>query len=314
MLSITGTIMNKVKLVLLSLFLLATSVARADNYEGYESKIEGVGLWWLFKTADEKIVRRLTFGENPEFAIYCDGKNKLFIYEMSSQGSSCKTETWSELLGWQNNEHWKSHDLSDKKKLLQTIELAKKDKHSNAHESIYFVSLRNLKIKSDGIFTVSKEKLVHGSWSVSAPTKDELDSSTKLAMQNLKSVHREKDYTYKSVFGYSNKRIKKLAGRQTAETYTLKIQSGDAEIILVPTLYEFQPLGGDLISSVVLRDHDNYRFVGHIYGCLLSVGADLDSDGVPEVIVENCDIGEGLSISYVKLVPEIKSLVSYSHN
>jgi hypothetical protein len=294
------------------LFLLAVWGARADNYEGYESSIDGVGLWWL--DADEAVLRRLRFGENPEFAIYCDGKNKLFIYELSSQGFTCKTEHWSELLGWQNNEPWKIHDLSDKKKLLQTIELAKNDNHSNAGESEYFVSLPNVKIKSQGIFTVSKTKLVRGSWSVSAPTKDELGSSMKIAMQNLKSVHREKDYTYKSVFKYSNKGIKNLAGRQTAETYTLKIRSGGTEIILVPSLYEFQPLGGELISSVVLHDHDSYRFVGHIYGCLLSVGADLDSDGVPEVILENCDNSEGQSIKYVKLVPEIKSLVSYSHN
>ena len=129
--------MNHVRFILLALFFFAVSVARADNYEGYDSSIEGIGLWWL--DADETVHRRLRFGENPEFAIYCDGKNKLFIYEISPQEFICKTERWSELLGWQNNEPWKNHDLSDKKKLLQTIELAKKDKHSNAGESEYFV-------------------------------------------------------------------------------------------------------------------------------------------------------------------------------
>lgn len=299
--------MNLVTSIFTLLLVFAVSFANADNYEGYKSSIDGIGLWWLGR--GDNAIQRLRFGESPEFAIYCDGKNKLFIYEQSTKGYICKTESWRELVEGQ----WSEHDLSDKKKLLRTIELAKKDENNDAGQSEYYVSLRNLKVDSEGIFTVSKNKLVRGRWVESSPTRDDLEQSKKIALLHIKEVHRENNNSYKSVIGYSNEKIKKLAFRNNAETYTLKLRAGDTEIILLPTLYESEQ-EGDLISTVVLHEHDSYSFVGHIYGCLLSVGADIDSDGFPEIILENCYSSESQRINYIKIFPEIKNLISYDHN
>lgn len=313
------TNMNFAKKLLLAVLTVAVSGANADNYEGYVSHIEGVGLWWLDygltedqRTklgASEIVLKRLRFGENPEFASFCDGKNKLFIYEKAGESFPCKTEYWQT----HDGNGWKSFSPSDKT-MLRTIERAKKDRYSPEGQSEYFVSIRNLEIDSQRIFTVSKTRPSRGSWNVSTPTKVDLESSTKLAAFNIKNIHREKGYTYKSVLGYSNKDIKKLASRGGTETYTLKLQGKNKEVILLPTLYEFMDQGGDLISTVVLREHGSYRFIGHVYGCLLSVGADLDSDGIPEVILESCENGEGVTINYIKLFPKIKSLISYEHS
>lgn len=313
-------------------FLAATvSFANADNYEGYESSIEGVGLWWLetssvvgvVKNASSQwltqaadrdghlVIRSLRFGDNSEFAIFCNGNNKVFIYEKAGNGYVCKTVAWGE----QVDGEFIMHDLSSSsmEKMRHVIELAKKDKHSDAGQSRYFVSLRDLKVESQRIFSVSKNKLVRGNWIESVLTQDELNQSKKIASLHIKDVHREKDNNYKTVIGFNNEEIKNIASREKAETYTLKIKAGDIEIILLPTLYE-SAQEGNLITTVVLHEHDTYRFLGHIYGCLLSVGADIDSDGFPEVILENCYSSESQRIDYIKIYPEIKDLISYSHS
>lgn len=281
------------------------SAARADAYEGYKSTIEGIGLWWLVPGAQG--VKRLRFGENPEFAVYCDGRNKLFIYEMANEAFTCMTE-------W-NGKKMESFDSTDMKKMLNTIKLAKRDKYSEGAETEYFVSLQNVKVSSKGFFTVSKTKLLHGSWDVTAPTKDEFESSAKHATLNLESIQRDNHFTYKSVLGYDNKNIGKLVERHRDEAYTVKIQTENLKIILLPTLFESsKEQSGDIIFTVVAHDQDGFRFIGHVHGCLLTVGADIDSDGVPEVILENCNSG-GLSssVDYIKLFPKLKSIISFSN-
>jgi hypothetical protein len=294
--------------ILAGLFAAIISTANADNYEGYDSSIEGIGLWWL--DAGDNVVRSLRFGEHPEFAIYCDGKNKLFIYEQSATGYACKTESWTE----RRDNQWANPTPPDHTTMRRIIDRASQDKYGDAGQSEYVVLLRNLKLDSQGIFTVSKIKLVRGPWVMSHPSQRDLTESGKIAAINLKKILREKGNTYKSVIRYSNNQIRKVASRTRNETYSLKIESRGSEVILIPTLYEFQPLGGDLISTVVLHQNERYKFLGHLFGCLLSVGADLDADDFPEVIVENCDNSEGQSIQYVKLFPKIKTLIHYLHN
>jgi hypothetical protein len=309
---------NVAKNIFTVLLIAYASFANADNYEGYKSSIEGIGLLWLnggWVTGGDDMSIRFIFGENSEFATYCDGKNKLYIYEKSANGFVCNVKSWEEWRGYSagSASTWETHDASDKGKILRTIELAKKDKYSDAGQSEYYVSLSNLKVDAPGIYTVSKNKLERGSWVASAPTQDELKQTQELASLHIKDVHRDKDNRYKSVMGYSNEKIKELASREKSETYTLKIKVGDSEIIIFPTLYQ-SGQEGDLISTVVLHEHGNYSFIGHVYGCLLSVGADIDSDGFPEIIFENCYSTESQRIKYIKVYPEIKNLISYDHS
>jgi len=323
---------NRFLFVAMSIY---ATVTNADNYEGYSSRIEGIGLWWLeysfteqekarFGTTDI-VVRRLRFGENPEFAIYCNGTNKLYIYEMSSQGFTCKLEYLEEWQGWDAKEKWSYIDRPGKKKLLQLIELAREDKQGNARESQYYVSLGKMKIKSPGIFTVSKRKLERGNWAASFPKKEDLRTAKNIALENYKQISAKNSHFDKieTVIGYDDSRIVKMAERYEGslgevkykkEKYTVKISTPNIEIILLPTQYQYKALGGELVSTVVLKKDGDYSFLGHVPGCMLSVGADLDADGVPEIIMQNCANSEGTSITYFKLYPTIKPLVVYEHN
>jgi hypothetical protein len=123
------------------------------------------------------------------------------------------------------------------------------------------------------------------------------------------------------VLGYSDSRLGKMAERIVSrggevvprkERYTVKIAARGVEIFLIPTRYQYEALGGELVSTVVLKQDGQYRFHGHLAGCLLSVGADLDGDGIPEIIMETCDNNEGKSDDYIKLYPAIKPLMFYS--
>lgn len=331
--------MLKLGTQLIALFLaFNTCVAKADNYEGYTSTIEGVGLWWLdpgksvdVDAAGDYVMRRLRFGENPEFAMFCDGRNKLYVYELGQEGFICRNVKLVQKgnerirvsgLGEFDKLEIKDVDEADRKRMLNTIELAKKDKLSEAGQERYTVLLSGLKLDSQGIYTVSKEKLVPGGWTVSMPTKDDVDAAKNVALDSYKQINAKSSDIYKieSVIGYDDARIVKMAerfentdGSYKQETYTVKISIRDIEIILLPTQYQFMALGGELVSTVVLKKSGNYSLVGHVRGCMRSVGADIDADAIPEIIMENCANTESLTISYYKLFPTVKPLVSYSH-
>lgn len=329
---------NKIWIALLLTFI--TCMALADNYEGYTSKIEGVGLWWLqpgkssnVEMAGDYVMRSFRFGENPEFAMFCNGKNKLYVYELGQKGFVCRNVK----LVKKGNEriHISGMDFdvleikdvedAEKKQMLKDIELAKKDKYGEAGERGYTILLSDLKLTSQGIYTVAKERFMLGEWTVITPTVEDLSSAKKIALSHYKRINSKESYIdkFESVIGYDDARIMKLAERfelwggqakYKDERYTVKISTHDAEIILLPTQYQFMALGGELVSTVVLKKDGNYSFLGHIQGCMLSVGADIDADGMPEVIMQNCANSEGTTITYFKLFPTIKPLVSYSHN
>lgn len=314
-------------------------ISNADNYEGYKSKIEGIGLWWLQPQSvniigpGDYVTRTLRFGENPEFAKFCDGKNMLYVYELGQKGFYCRNVKLVNnkggervyLAGGGSFQRLEIVDIdeADKKRILKGIESAEKDRNSEVGEGRYTVLLAGLKLDSQGFYTVSKEKLVPGSWSVSTPTKEDVNAAKNIASKSYKQIETKASYIDKveSVIGYDDARIVKMAerfendsiGSYKQERYTVKISSRDIEIILLPTQYQFMALGGELVSSVVLKRDGNYSLVGHVSGCMRSVGADIDADGIPEIIMENCANTESLGISYYKIFPTIKPLISYSH-
>jgi hypothetical protein len=292
---------------------LTASVANAISYEGYKSKVEGVGLWKLFnmsylynKGSDAACVLR--FDEHPELAGFCDGKNKLYIYEKGQQGFICETV--------------------DRKETLKNVELAKKKKDNEEGQSVsyqkeYVVLLKGLNLDlTGGIYTVSNKRLGQGEWTVAAPTKDEKKSSAKIASDNQKKIHSEisatsADYKPESLIGYSDKRLREIKNEEripeNKEGYTLKITTHSIDIIIIPTLYVRDDGCCDIISTVVLKKNNAYTYLGHISGWLRSVGADIDSDGVPEVITQHCGCLESCdSIQYIKIYPVIKDLITWS--
>ncbi len=303
----------RVLAILITIFVgsvLTCLSAKADSYEGYESTIPGIGLWHLQMDSDGYVVRRLSFGENPEFSIYCNGKNKLFIYEKSNKGFFCRVVQWDE------KNKYTPVDMQDKKALLQTIREAKKDKYSEAGQKEYFVLLVGLKLKERGMFTVSKSAITQRDWKIATPNQVERKAASALAKNHLKEIRRAEyaDFSYKSVLGYSKQRLRKITPWEKGEVFPIKIFAMRAEVIILPTLYETNPLGGDLISTVILREGNSYKFLGHIGGCLHSVGADIDGDGFPDLILRTCEPGEGIEITYTKIFSKTKALIQYSNN
>lgn len=307
--------MKRLTKILIALIFLTASAADADNYEGYHSSLKDIGIWRLDTDNTGKTIRRLSFAENPEFALFCDGAHAVFIYELPAGEYLCKTEYYIEPPQAEYSaQQYKTHLAPTAEELRNTINQARENPNSAAAEAQYFVSLHNPSIKFGDIYTVSKTKLTHGNWLISQPTKSELAAAIKLAAQKLPMIPRESGYTYKSILGYSNTGIKRLYGRDNVKNQTLKIRAGDKTIIIIPSLYIHDGMGGDLFSTIIAQDQQRFRFIGHAVGCLRSVGADLDYDGFPEVILETCEPGEGITISYVKLFPELKTLIFYEHN
>ena len=82
------------------LVLLISQIAHADSKMAYTSHVKGVGLWNIFgkdahhyhdvPTNDHF----LTFhdGKHSEFVSHCDGKRKIYIYELYSKSFVCKSE------------------------------------------------------------------------------------------------------------------------------------------------------------------------------------------------------------------------------
>jgi hypothetical protein len=296
---------NSLKLFMLFLLCLLTHTANADNEIRHKSEVDGVGLWYL--NPAELVTNRLRFGEDPDFAMFCNGKNKLYIYEIEGRSFDCKTVKWNE-----KTNSFKDADAADIREMQNNINIAKNDRYSEAGEAQYDVSLRNLKVKSHGIFTVSKQQFLRGDWTMSALTKEEIIKSKNVVLANVKSIKKFKEYSYKSVVGFSDKNIKKLAARDQDGVYAVKIKSKEHELFLLPTLVAFEGVGTDLVSTVVLYKDGTYRYVGHFKGFLLSVGADIDLDGIPELLVVDNN-SEGQDFRYIKIFPKVKSLIHYSH-
>lgn len=291
---------------------LATGAVSADNYEGYRSEIPGIGLLWL--QPGEEQVLRFRFGEAPEFATYCNGRNELSVHELE-RAFVCETMYWNEFRGWQADQVWQRREVADAAQLEAVIAAARQDPYSNAGQSEYFVRLHGLKVEREGIHTLSKMRLTHGSWQVEVPDRSLLTAATEVAQTHAVDFPRDPSMTYESAIGTTDASVHERMFRvHTDERYTLALHGGGCTVVLVPTWFEMHELGGDLISSVIVREGDRDRFVGHVRGCLLRVGADLDVDGMPELILENCSNSEGQSIDYLQVLPVIRKRITYQHN
>jgi hypothetical protein len=175
------------------------------------------------------------------------------------------------------------------------------------------VTLPNLTLDSSERFlTISKTRLPHGDWTLVPLSNEDLQLSARISSGHAKEIVRNEYFEYKSVIGKSDAEIRTLVGLDSLAS--LKIRSESLEIILLPTLHQFSDGSADLISTVIAHDKSGYRFIGHVEGCVMSVGADLDGDGLPEVIIQNCDsdsMGLSKRVNYMKLYPAIKSIMSF---
>jgi hypothetical protein len=320
--------MRVTKAVLLSLiFLSFVTPSIADNYEGYTSEIEGVGVWWLqyglmqyqekrFGTRDI-VLRRLTFGENPEFATYCDGKNKLFVFEKNSQGFTCKLEYWLEWQSSNDTDPWKIIEPSEREKVVQTIALAKKDKYSDAGQSEYYVSLIGMKLDHvghGGVYTVSKTPFSQESWKI--------ESLSPAVIRELQELAKDKlivPKTFRLLVGnkLDRQQFEGSIGSGDIEKIAIKIKGNPVDILIAPfavgVVGDVDGGKTTVVAAVFVRSGESLKFIGKFDGSLIRVGPDIDHDGLPELIVDD-SLDYSQEINYYKVHPTMRVLMAYKHS
>lgn len=294
---------------------LTAALAHADNHEGYHSEIPGVGLWFLQPSFSEDaqntsnigVFRRLDLAENPEFFGYCNGKNKLFLLEMNGHPVVCETRYWER----STPNGWERHDLPPLSKIGA---MRIPPKLQGLQDKIqYFVSLHDLALSESRLYTVSKKALAPHDWTVDSVSAGELRELSPFLAASIKRVMRHKDLSYRDVSHDVDRDIQKLANRPGTERYQRKFTSPGTDLFLLPMVYETHEIGGDLLSAVFLKTQGTIRQIGIVRGCLISDVVDVDTDGVPELLLETCENFEGVTVSYVKVLPSVRTLVSYSH-
>ena len=327
---------TKVKIAAITLCLaLVTHAVQADNYEGYKSTIGGTGIWSLGPRSNEPFIsKRLSFGENPEYATYCDGNNKIYIYELDSRGFACATVSWIEFKGWKAPETYVTHSKFDGSDLEGVAALASEEAfaeceklateesyecvmaYDNAFQSEYIVRLGGLQLSNQGMYTVSKTRLARGNWKVK-PLSESLVAE--LHENEAANYVCSKQLECYPIFSKqpSSEKYDGQVDRKEIEKWAISISNDEIEIVILPVAYIVgSPTDIEavtLIVSVIARTAGSWKKIGGLAGKLIRVGADLDGDGLPEIIVdESADYSA--TIQYYKIYPAIDSLITYSHN
>ena len=84
------------------LFVLVSLASTASPPGSYLSNIDGVGLWSLYSHDNSSAGMTLEGEPNNTFVEYCNGKNKIYIYEIDSRGYICEAQkTYEEYEGRQ---------------------------------------------------------------------------------------------------------------------------------------------------------------------------------------------------------------------
>jgi hypothetical protein len=266
------SLFNVVRASALFSLTLITFSANADNFVKHTSSVDGIGLWWLGRDnpAASDVFQN---GESGSFVSYCNGKNRVYIYELGSKDFACRSRK-------NGKEDWE-------KDFTYTIEVLGAESELNNMGDIY---------------TVSKRKIEQTDWKVSPLTMSEIDTIRNMALTH---VHRKSDrtgYKYQSIVG---KRL----------DLAKKISVNSIEIMIVPTEH-IEGLDGndsDVMSTVFAKIGGATKYLGSMTGCLKRIGADIDGDGIPDVLTDSCEASESQFFQYFKIYPVVKKMIQYSH-
>jgi hypothetical protein len=255
----------------LLLMMLVTLNAHAINFTEHKTSVPGVSLWGL--DADGNYANELYLNEEDVFASLCNGKQKIYIYELNSAGYDCIS---------------RNHGKEDFEKF-----------------NTYTIELPELKPAVFGIgnvYTVSTKKIEQKQWKVSSLTSNEIKSVRSLIVSSFHKKSNNENYKYHLIVGERLELAK-------------KISLTGFDILIVPTQrVEGLDGNGSTIMSTILVDNDGkYRVTGHIEGCLNRIGADIDGDGIPGVVVDDrCEPAESEHYRYFKIFPKTQLLIEYS--
>ena len=266
------------------LVLLTSQVVQADSEKTYTSNVKGAGFWHIYGKGTNSTYEEIpindhftTFkvGKNTEFVSHCDGKRKVYIYELGSKPFACKSEI---IKAVNNGEFW-----------------------SEASVEINILGITGFfKTNYDydlNLFTVSKYPIPQKSWKLLPLAKSDFAQVKNAAKFHIKKRANTDEYKYTVILG---KYLK----------YAKKLKLSGKKLLLIPTQEINNENGTDIILSVFELKDNTYKYIGEVWG-IPQLGADIDGDGVPEIVTNTFSPIFSNSTCYYKIYPKVKMLISY---
>lgn len=302
------------KCILLCALLLPLSV-QASGFPEFFSSVPGFALW---RTDGERNVP-LTMLNYGEYALYCNGRNKVYILEAGNKAYTCKLSMWVELdeKGQQIEVVMDQRSPELQKRLRQALARAKKYDPQNMdnHPWDYHFKLEfpNLPRQEYGAYlTVSKQAFSAPSWESRALSPAEIAQLKPLVMarkQSLKCKGRAAPCTM--IFGVSEKKLKTMVAKWVKpQGFYVYVSNGEHSLAMVPVWHEVGQ-GSVITSAIFVKKEGEWRFHTSAQECLVHSRLDLNGDGMPEFLMQECDPGEGEGRAYYQIWPKPKVLLGY---
>jgi hypothetical protein len=278
-----------------ALILFATGVffagqCNADNGTTHSSKINGVSLFWMFLSADTPPNDIFEERDGKDLVEHCNGNNVLHIHELASKGFTCESV----------KSGLNSHRIS-------ILGVNKTDELKAPH----------LLPDHQGIYTISKTPLPSQNWKIEPLSEEAIIRLQAMAKNQFKCPS---DHPCQILSGKQFDRSFQLYEGQVRtaelEKLAIAIRGSATDLLIAPIAVELvgDVDGGTAVfdSAVFSKTGNTEKYVGILSGSLIRVGADIDGDGVPEIIVDN-SVETTQMINYHKIHPFIDALVSYKH-
>lgn len=267
------------------LVLLTSQVVHADSEKTYTSNVKGVGFWYIYGKGtyfdDEEIAindhsTNFKVGNHAEFVSHCDGKRKVYIYELGSKPFVCKSEI---IKGVKDGQFW-----SEPRVDVNILGI------TDFFKTTYDYDMN--------LFTVSKYPISQKNWKLLPLAKSDFAQVKNAAKFHIKKRANTDEDKYTAILG---KYLK----------YAKKLKLSGKDLLLIPTQEMESENGTDILLSVFELKDNTYKYIGEIWG-VPQLGADIDGDGVPEIVTNTLSPVFVNSIGYYKIHPQVKLLISYN--
>lgn len=268
----------------------------ADNGVKHVSKVDGVSPMWLFMSASSKQNDLFTDSDEAKLITHCNGSNKIFVYELGSKGYICNSRFVRKSIGSNNKDYE-----------VDILGIEKGDKKIAP----------KLIPDGQGIYTVSRSYIPQKKWEVETLPQKAIAQLQELSKNKYKCP--EKSPCQPLIGKQYKKGLEVYEGQIKSEEIdklSIKIKSNSMDLLIAPVAIA---LVGDVdggtvvyISMVFSKSGETLKLLGSFTGSLIRVGADIDQDELPEIIV-NSSVEDSQTINFFKIHPKVEALMSYTH-
>lgn len=166
--------------------------------------------------------------------------------------------------------------------------------------------LQNIQYGMD-LHIISKKPLKNSTVEFSNLKGKELSYYTKLAQEKTKKI--------KTPVGYLKTNRLKTNIYRASDSYQMlpkKYRQNGFEFIFIPAYTIEDELSLDLVSAVFIKNKQGrVNYLGEQSGCIVRPAADLNNDGFSELVIAECEPGEGGGTGVETVYPEIQLLASW---